>query len=74
MTKSPITGIEYEEVECAFITNPYQALLYLKNGASCDLCDVLWSSERRPDCLVFVFKKTELIKRLYAEWNTHKLK
>jgi len=73
MTKSPITGVCYEEVECVYLTNPQQALQYLKNGASCDLCDILWSSERRPDCLVFVFRKTELIKELYAAWNNHTL-
>lgn len=56
-----------------YVTNPVQAARYLNNGAVEDLCDILYSGTKRPDTLVFVFKKTPLIKELYRKWNAHEL-
>ena len=36
-----------------------------------NLVDILYSGTRK-DCLVFVFKKTPLMKELYRKWNAHK--
>lgn len=56
-----------------YITNMLQAVRFLNNGAVEDLCDILYSGTKRPDTLVFVFKKTPLIKDLYRKWNAHEL-
>lgn len=56
-----------------YIANLVQVARFLNNGAADDLCDILYSGTKRPDTLVFVFKKTPLIRDLYAKWNAHEL-
>ena len=74
MVYSGITNKYYDPSNdsSVYIVNTRQAFLYLKNGASEDLVDILYSGTRN-DCLVFVFKKTANIKHLYELWNKHEL-
>lgn len=56
-----------------YIANMVQCAKFLKNGASEDLVDILYENTRRDNSLVFVFKKTPLIKELYHKWQAHEL-
>ena len=56
-----------------YIANMVQCAKFLKNGASEDLVDILYENTRRDNSLVFVFKKTPLIKELYRKWQAHEL-
>lgn len=56
-----------------YVTNILQVQRYLKNGASEDLVDILFTDTRREDSLVFVFQKTQRIKELYKKWQAHEL-
>lgn len=63
----------YDSDNVVHITNILQVARYMKNGAHEDLVDILYDGVRREDTLVFVFKKTPLIKELYHKWNNHEL-
>jgi hypothetical protein len=56
-----------------YVTNFVQCSKFLNNGATEELCDILYSGTRRPDTIVFVFKKTPLVKELYRKWQNHEL-
>jgi hypothetical protein len=55
-----------------YISNMIQCYKYLQNGAECDLVDILFTDTRN-DCLVFVFRKSQLIQELYSKWQEHLL-
>jgi hypothetical protein len=55
-----------------YISNMVQCHRYLQNGAQEDLVDILYTDTKN-DCLVFVFRKSPLIKDLYARWQEHNL-
>lgn len=56
-----------------YVTNFVQCSKFLNNGGVEDLCDILYTGTKRPDTIVFVFKKTPLIKELYRKWTAHEL-
>lgn len=59
MIRSKITGKEYDPLQAVYLTNPVQTYLYFKNiGPDCFL-DILWDSVKRPDSLVYVWKKCD---------------
>jgi hypothetical protein len=62
-----------DDGQLVYVTNFVQCSKFLNNGAVEDLCDILYSGTKRPDTLVFVFKKTPLIKELYRKWQNHEL-
>lgn len=71
MVKSGIIpNLEYEQAGALYITNPKQAMLYLRNGAK--ILDILYCDTKN-NTLVFVFEKNQLIKELYSLWNKHEL-
>lgn len=71
MTKSGlIPGVEYNPTHSQYVGNMKQAYLYLRNGAK--LLDILYFNTKN-DSLVFVFEKSEHLKRLYEAWNNHEL-
>lgn len=74
MVKSTITGKEYnpDNSSVIYVVNVVQAYKYLQNGASEDLVDILYTNTKN-DCLVFVFRKSQSIKKLYELWNNHEL-
>lgn len=64
----------YDSDKVVHITNFQQVYKYLNASeeVSNELVDILYSGTRK-DCLVFVFKKTPLIKELYRKWQNHEL-
>ena len=64
---------EADDGKVVHVTNMVQCSRYLNNGAVEDLVDILYSGTKRPDTLVFVFRKTPLIKELYRKWQNHEL-
>lgn len=70
---SKIFGKYYDAENAVYVTNMLQCQRYLNNGAAGDLVDILYSGTKREDTLVFVFKKTPLIKELYKKWQAHEL-
>lgn len=62
-----------DDGQLVYVTNFVQCAKYLNNGGVEDLCDILYSGTNRADTIVFVFKKTPLIKELYRKWQNHEL-
>lgn len=64
----------YNSDQVVYVTNFQQVYKYLNASEEVanDLVDILYSGTRK-DCLVFVFKKTPLIKELYRKWQNHEL-
>ena len=62
-----------DDGQLVYVTNFVQCSKFLNNGGVEDLCDILYSGTKRPDTIVFVFKKTPLIKELYRKWQAHEL-
>ena len=62
-----------ENGNVVYVSNILQVQRYLKNGASEELVDILFTDTHRDDSLVFVFLKTPRIKELYRKWQAHEL-
>lgn len=73
LTYSKILNKYYDAENAAYISNMLQAQRYLKNGATDELVDILFTDTRRDDSLVFVFLKTPKVKELYRKWQAHEL-
>lgn len=73
MIKSEITGKNYEPSECVFISNPTQCAKYCKLLGTDLLMDIILSSERREDVLVFVWKKSPETADAKRKWDQHLL-
>lgn len=75
LTYSKILNKYYdaENGNVVYVSNMLQAQRYLKNGASEELVDILFTDTRRDDSLVFVFLKTPRVKELYRKWQAHEL-
>lgn len=73
MVKSPITGKEYDEASCIYISNMLQSQRYLSLLGPEYLLDILYTGTYRRDSLVFVFKKCPETKRAKELWDAHKL-
>ena len=72
--KSPVTGKTYDPADgCVYITNMLQVQRMLNKIGPDDLLDVLWSSEKRPNSLVFVWSKTEATRECKKLWDNHEL-
>ena len=74
MVKSKFTGKEYnpDNSSVIYVANIVQAQKYLQNGAEDDFVDILYTNTKN-NCLVFVFRKSPSIKKLYELWNNHEL-
>lgn len=74
MIISKITGKKYEPgADCIYLTNMLQAKKYLEYLGPEFLLDILWSSEHRPDAIVFVWKKCPETREAKSLWDQHKL-
>lgn len=74
MITSKITGKTYEPgIDCLYLTNMLQTKKYLEYLGPEFLLDVLWSSEHRPDALVFVWKKCPETREAKIKWDNHEL-
>lgn len=62
-----------DDEQLVYVTNFVQCSKFLNNGGVEDLCDILYSGTKRPDTIVFVFRKSPLIKELYNKWKNHEL-
>ena len=62
-----------DDGQLVYVTNFVQCSKFLNNGGVEDLCDILYSGTKRADTIVFVFRKTPLIKELYRKWKNHEL-
>ena len=68
LIKSMITGREYLENDCVYITNMLQAQRYLSFLGPEYLLDILDTGTYRKDSLVFVFQRCPETRR--AKWST----
>lgn len=73
MVKSMITGKEYLENDCIYITNMLQALRYLNYLGPEYLLDILYTGTYRKDSLVFVFKRCAETRKAKELWDNHEL-
>ena len=73
MVKSMITGKEYAEDNCVYITNMLQAQKYLYNLGPEYLLDILYTGTQRKDSLVFVFERCQETRRAKELWDNHEL-
>ena len=73
MIKSELTGKIYSPSECVFISNPTQCAKYCKFLGTKLLMDIIISSEKREDALVYVWKKTPETARAKELWDKHEL-
>jgi hypothetical protein len=74
MITSKITGKSYEPgSDCIYLTNMLQVKKYLEFLGPELMLDILFSSEKRPDALVFVWKKCAETAQAKALWDEHKL-
>lgn len=74
MIKSKITGKLYDPSSCIFISNMTQCHQMLNAIGPDDLYDILYTSEKRPDALVFVWAKNERTAECKRLWDKRELK
>ena len=73
MITSKITGKTYEPSECVYLTNPTQCQKYLKHLGVEFFLDILYTSEKREDALVFVWKRCPETRDAKFKWDNHQL-
>lgn len=73
MITSKITGKTYEPSDCVYLTNMLQVKKYLEYLGSELMLDILFSSEQRPDALVFVWQKCPETREAKIKWDNHEL-
>lgn len=73
MITSEITKRSYEPGNCIYISNMLQAQRYLEYLGASFLLDIIWNSEVRENCIVFVFPRCAETKRCKELWDQHKL-
>lgn len=73
LVKSMITGREYFENNCVYVTNMLQAQRYLSYLGPEYLLDILYTGTYRKDTLVFVFKRCAETRKAKELWDNHEL-
>lgn len=74
MKTSTLTGKTYDESEALYMTNPRQNQAYAKYLGGWDFfLDMLFTSEKREDALVFVWKKCPETREAKIKWDNHEL-
>ncbi len=73
LVKSLITGREYAENNCVYVTNMLQAQKYLANLGPQYLLDILYTGTYKKDSLVFVFERCPETRRAKELWDKHEL-
>lgn len=74
MIISKLTGKIYEPSDAIYITNPRQNQAYAKYLGGWDyFLDMLFTSEKREDALVFVWKKCDATRQAKQKWDNHEL-
>lgn len=70
---SKITGREYNEANCVYVTNMLQCQRYLAHLGPEYLLDILYTGTYRKDSLVFVFEKCPETRKAKELWDKHEL-
>jgi hypothetical protein len=73
MKTSKITGKTYEPSDAIYLTNPTQCQRYFKFLGDEYFLDILFTSEKREDALVFVWQKCEATRQAKQKWDNHEL-
>ena len=73
MKTSKITGKQYSENDAIFLTNPIQCQLYFKYLGDEYFLDILYTSEKREDALVFVWKRCPETAHAKRLWDNHEI-
>ena len=73
MIVSAITGKNYNPSECVYISNPTQCAKYCKLLGTDLLMDIIVSSEKREDALVFVWKKSPETREAKRLWDNREI-
>lgn len=72
MITSRITGKTYEPgVDCVYLTNPVQCQRYFKYLGDELFLDILYTSAKREDSLVFVWKRCPETREAKRLWDNH---
>lgn len=70
---SKITGKTYESSEAIYLTNPVQCQRYFKFLGDELFLDILYTSEKKENSLVFVWKRCPETKHAKELWDQHLL-
>lgn len=73
MITSEITHKSYEPGNCVFISNVLQAQRYLEYLGADYLLDIIWQSEVKSNCIVFVFPRCDETRHCKDLWDQHLL-
>lgn len=75
MITSKITGKTYEpgNEHCVYFSNMLQCAKYFKAIGEEHFLDILYTSKKGEDCLVFVWKKNPETKEAKIRWDNHEL-
>ena len=74
MKKSNVTGKIFDPTSAIYITNPKQHFSYARYFGGWDhFLDMLFTSEKREDALVFVWEKCPETKKAKELWDQHLL-
>ena len=73
MITSKITGKSYKPSDAIYLTNPVQCQRYFKFLGDEFFLDILFTSEKREDALVFVWKRCPETKEAKNKWDNHML-
>lgn len=73
MITSKVTGKTYEPGDCVYMTNPVQCVRYFQFLGTEHFLDILYASDKKPDALVFVWKRCPETKKAKELWDQHLL-
>lgn len=75
MITSKITGKTYEpgNEHCVYFSNMLQCAKYFKTIGEEFFLDILYTSKKGDDCLVFVWKKCPETRAAKQAWDNHEL-
>ena len=74
MKTSKLTGKTYDESDAIYMTNPKQNQAYAKYLGGWDhFLDMLFTSEKREDALVFVWERCPETREAKLKWDNHEL-
>lgn len=73
MITSKITGKTYDPSDGVYISNPLQCQKYFKYLGEDLFLDILYTSYKKEDALVFVWKKCPETKQAKVLWDKHEL-
>lgn len=73
MITSKITGKTYDPSNAVYLTNPVQCQRYFKFLGDEHFLDILFTSEKREDALVFVWERCSETREAKLKWDNHEL-